>query len=386
MKRKKNITKVLLFGIMILAAGIQGNRGIQAVAAAKLDYKKVILIKGQEKLLKIEGTKRKAIWRSTRKKVASVSKKGRITAKRRGQATIIGRIDKKKYRCQVTVEEPKLNKSKLTLKKKQTSQLKLSGTSRKVVWKSSKKNVVSVNSRGLAKAKAKGTAVITAAVGGKKYSCKVTVKKPQVSVQQGIKPTGIMLDKNELSIINGQSSQLIATVRPSNTTDRRLAWSSSNNSVVSVDANGRIVANKAGTAVIYVSCQGVSASCTVNVTPEEPKIFIRLYSSFGTPTDYLELIVSNYGKKPLTIKNLIMLKTGEETTDLYLFDQGKLVPEYTMGSELNILIRREDQESFNISTESHFSFRITYDGVQYIGVADYYGEEIILRKADDILA
>ena len=71
----------------------------------------------------------------------------------------------------------KLNKTKVTLTKGYTSQLKVQGTSKKVTWTSSNKAVASVSSKGLVKARKAGTARIKAAVkGGKTYTCKVTVK------------------------------------------------------------------------------------------------------------------------------------------------------------------------------------------------------------------
>lgn len=76
----------------------------------------------------------------------------------------------------------KLNKTKLTLKKGQTYQLKLSPDQKKVKWSSSKKNVVSVSKKGKLTAKKAGNATITAKVGKKKYTCKVTVKNKVATV------------------------------------------------------------------------------------------------------------------------------------------------------------------------------------------------------------
>ena len=71
----------------------------------------------------------------------------------------------------------KLNKTNVTLTKGYTSQLKVSGTSKKVTWTSSNTAVATVSSKGLVKARKSGTAKIKAAVkGGKTYTCKVTVK------------------------------------------------------------------------------------------------------------------------------------------------------------------------------------------------------------------
>lgn len=79
----------------------------------------------------------------------------------------------------------KINKKKVTLKVGQTLQLKVTGTKGKVKWKSSKKSVATVSSKGRVKAKKKGSATITAKVGKKKYTCKVTVKKPTTNSNGG---------------------------------------------------------------------------------------------------------------------------------------------------------------------------------------------------------
>ena len=79
----------------------------------------------------------------------------------------------------------KINKKKATLKVGQTLQLKVTGTKGKVKWKSSKKSVATVSSKGRVKAKKKGSATITAKVGKKKYTCKVTVKKPTTNSNGG---------------------------------------------------------------------------------------------------------------------------------------------------------------------------------------------------------
>ncbi|MDR2712931.1 MAG: Ig-like domain-containing protein, partial [Clostridiales bacterium] len=58
--------------------------------------------------------------------------------------------------------------------------------------------------------------------------------------------------------------KLTATVKPDNTTDKSLSWSSSNTSVVTVN-NGTITAVGAGSATITVKCGNASATCTISV-------------------------------------------------------------------------------------------------------------------------
>ena len=72
----------------------------------------------------------------------------------------------------------KLNKTKVTLTVGKTVKLKLKNApkGKKITWKSSKKSVAAVSSKGIVKAKKKGTAKIIAKAAGKRYTCKVTVK------------------------------------------------------------------------------------------------------------------------------------------------------------------------------------------------------------------
>lgn len=71
----------------------------------------------------------------------------------------------------------KLNKTKLKLVAGKSYKLKLSKKKGKIKWTSSKKKIASVNAKGVVKAKKAGKATITATMKGKKYKCKVTVKK-----------------------------------------------------------------------------------------------------------------------------------------------------------------------------------------------------------------
>lgn len=69
----------------------------------------------------------------------------------------------------------KLSKTALNLKVRQTYNLNVSGTTKTTTWSSSKSSVASISAYGKVTAKKKGTATITATVGGKKYTCRVTV-------------------------------------------------------------------------------------------------------------------------------------------------------------------------------------------------------------------
>ena len=71
-----------------------------------------------------------------------------------------------------------LNKTKATVYNGKTLKLKVTGTSKAAKWTSSNTAVATVDKTGLVRAKKVGKAVITAAVGGSKLTCKLTVKSP----------------------------------------------------------------------------------------------------------------------------------------------------------------------------------------------------------------
>lgn len=79
--------------------------------------------------------------------------------------------------------------------------------------------------------------------------------------------TGVTLDKNQLTLLPGESADLQATVTPESATTKDVTWSSSDDTVAAVD-KGTVKALKAGTATITAKTadgSGKSASCTVTV-------------------------------------------------------------------------------------------------------------------------
>ena len=123
---------------------------------------------------------KKIKWSSSNKKIATVSSKGKVTAKKKGTATITAKVSGKSYKCKVTVKNPYLNATKKKLEVKKTYTLKLTGATAKK-YTSSKKSVATVSSKGKITAVKAGTATITVTDSNKKtYKCVITVtnKKP----------------------------------------------------------------------------------------------------------------------------------------------------------------------------------------------------------------
>ena len=79
--------------------------------------------------------------------------------------------------------------------------------------------------------------------------------------------TGVALNKSETTVVRGSTEQLVATVLPPTATEPSITWSSTDNSIASVDFSGLVSAVDNGTATITVttSDEGLTASCDVTV-------------------------------------------------------------------------------------------------------------------------
>ncbi len=88
-----------------------------------------------------------------------------------------------------------------------------------------------------------------------------------VSDEDVIRVTGVTLDPGNISLTEGETATLTATVAPSSASRPAVSWSSSDTDVASVDANGTVTAVAAGTATITVTTidGGFTATCTVTV-------------------------------------------------------------------------------------------------------------------------
>ena len=103
----------------------------------------------------------------------------------------------------------------------------------------------------------------------------------------GVHITGVTLDKSALTVEKGETATLTATIEPADAEDDSVTWTSDNESVATVDANGLVIAVGGGRATITVTTNdgGFTATCTVTV----------LYA-FGTPDFILPadtLIIEN---------------------------------------------------------------------------------------------
>ena len=221
---------------------------------------------------------RDVIWKSSSPSVATVSGNGKVEAIAVGTTTITITTEDggKTASCAVTVKAKvipvqgvSIDKASITMAVGDTQTLTatvtpLTATDKSVTWSSGNTSVATVSSTGVVTAKGVGTATITVTTndGGKTAMCSVIVIPVAV--------TGVTLNKSSLSLYQNDSETLVATVLPSNATNKNVSWSTSNSSVATVSTSGQVTAISPGTATITVTTAdgGKTASCSVSVTAD----------------------------------------------------------------------------------------------------------------------
>lgn len=199
----------------------------------------------------------------------------------------------------IPVESVSLDKNELTLSTIGTTRvlnatvLPINATDRRLKWSSDKENVASVNANGRVTANGNGKATITVTTidQGKKATCEITVAQLI---------TGISLNKTSVSLNEGAQESLIATITPSNAANKTLIWTSSDNSVATVDQNGKVTAVSKGSATIRVETTDGSlryATCAVSVIKQITSIELNptsmiLYLSGGHLSESIIATVS----------------------------------------------------------------------------------------------
>ncbi len=176
---------------------------VNAATKPKLSKTKITMTVGQSKKLKVKGISKKRAkrikWKSSKKKVVTVTKTGKLKARKAGKATITAKVGKKKLKCKVVVKRKRkkarkkkesnssskkmwLSKTSVTLQAGSGVDLVLHNAKNVVKWSSSNNKVAwadratsSSKNLGTIQAVSKGTAVITAKVDGKTFKCHVKV-------------------------------------------------------------------------------------------------------------------------------------------------------------------------------------------------------------------
>lgn len=95
--------------VMVAALVLTAICPVEAGAKGRLmlNRKKVTLYEGKSCVLKVKGTKNKVRWSTAKKKIATVTRTGKVKAKKAGKVNITAKVERKKLVCRVTVKKKK---------------------------------------------------------------------------------------------------------------------------------------------------------------------------------------------------------------------------------------------------------------------------------------
>jgi hypothetical protein len=169
----------------------------------------------------------------------------------------------------LTANAAKLNKKKTTVAIGSTVKLQVTGTSKKAKWSSSNKSVATVSKKGVVKGKNAGTAKITAKVGKKKFTCKVTVKKPTLEfpnkeTELGLDGGALEADDTKYGKYSPYTLDLNGLLKKS-PVNTQVKWGSSNTSIATVK-DGIVTGVQNGTVRITARAKGTSVKASIVVT------------------------------------------------------------------------------------------------------------------------
>jgi len=224
-------------------------------------------------ILPIKVTSKSISWSSSNPDIISVDEQGLVKALATGTATITASTtdgSNLKDECTVSVTtlatDISFDKDYANLIVGQSMSLCASilpseTSNKNITWESNNVNCATVSADGIVNALATGTATITASTtdgSNMSASCTIIVTNPVIS---------LTLDKTSAEMMAGQQITIHASVVPSNADDTNITWSSSDDSVASVE-NGVVTAKRWGIATVTASsATGVEATCSIVVLP-----------------------------------------------------------------------------------------------------------------------
>lgn len=213
--------------------------------------------------------------------VAEISDNGLLTAKAKGNvvvtATSMENSSKPKSASlkisilqpveKIELEESRFNVGNGSTHKLTYKVMPENADDQNITWVSDDPDIAAVSKAGVVTGKGTGTCTIT----GTANDGSGVTATAEVTVITAVKK--IALSDKTLSLIVGDSDSVSAEVTPQNATDTTLLWSSSDESVATVDTYGTIKAKSSGKCTITASAadgSGASASIAIFVEPHLP--------------------------------------------------------------------------------------------------------------------
>lgn len=180
--------------------------------------------------------------------------------------------------------------------------------------------------------------------------------------------TGITLSSTSLSLVEGESAMLTATVKPDNATYKKLDWYSSKPQIADVDEYGNVTAYQSGTAYIYAKAiddSGKKGSCRVTVTKSTPTAENIIINEIQSANIDMYVDPSyNYGG---WVELYNPTSKAVSLNNLYISDDANNLTKFNLGRNRGVIpangyhVLWFDHYNFHYSP-SQIDFKLDYDG------------------------
>ena len=215
-----------------------------------------------------KSTKKLLLYSSSDPSVATVDENGKITGVGRGEAVITVRDGMGAYaECRVTVNPATLTMRKTELKVRQGSKVSASwkiepsGSKAVIQWASEDEGIATVDQKGRITGVYPGVTRITATMPSGQVSAVTLTVEP-------VKVSSVSISPSSVKMTLGESRTVSAKVSPKNATWPEVVWSSADESIVTIDANGNLRAVGVGkTSITATTREGKSRTVKITVNP-----------------------------------------------------------------------------------------------------------------------
>lgn len=366
------ISFILFLGIIVFAFKTLSPSEIKSIS---LDSKELKMRPGESQIVTATIYPKNAsyntiIWESSNPDVVEVDTTGNIKVISEGEGDVtvtvsnldrtissklIVKLSKEEY---VPVEKIEVNNKNLNLSYGDSTNITTqvyppTASDKKVIWTSSNPDIVKVTEDGKVStvSNKSGEVKITASTEDGEVKTEVVVKVDKKEENKIINVTGIKLNKNKLELTNNKSETITVTISPSNATNKNVEWSSSNESLVKVDQNGKITAvkNEDGKTIITATTIDGKKTAQVEVTVKKIDETIKVTGvKINTPskkTLYLNKTGNNYINMSATVspenatnKNITWESSNESVATIS--KDGKITPK-ALG-QTKITVKTED--------------------------------------------
>ncbi len=227
-------------------------------------------------VLPTDATNKTVIWSSNDTAIATVDLNGIITGNSVGTATITVTTADGGYTdtVSVTVTAESVDVSSVSVGSDtvnlvvgdtlpvEVTVLPTDASNPALTWSSSNEAIATVDLNGVITGDSVGTATITVTTTDGGYTDTVAV----IVTAESVSVTGVSVDESTVSLIVEGAATVVATVLPTDATEKTVTWSTSNGQVATVNQSGVITAVGVGTATITVTTTDGSHRTTVSVT------------------------------------------------------------------------------------------------------------------------